>query len=144
MSARTEERLGGLEVDVADIKLTLARIEATLAASLPHLATKAELDQAIAGVAKNVDITALGRDVRELRDEVRMTAAIVLRLDHMWPDVIEQLGAMVRLPHRILDRLRDAEEGGKPMPRDQRVDARANVLLLQREPDATHQRGSPQ
>ena len=47
----------------------------------------------LAGIAKNVDITALGRDIRELRDEMQVTSAIVLRLDHMWPDIVEQLRA---------------------------------------------------
>jgi hypothetical protein len=70
------------------------------------MATKADL----AGIAKNVDITALGRDIRELRDEMRVTSAIVLRLDHMWPDIIEQLRAMVRQQIGIVDRLRILEE----------------------------------
>ena len=80
----------------------LVRIEAALAG----LATKADL----AGVAKNVEIAALGRQLREMRDELRVTSAIVLRLDHMWPDVIEQLRAMVQQQLGILDRLRALEE----------------------------------
>jgi hypothetical protein len=79
----------------------LVRIEAALAglatkADLAELTTKADLAAATAGVAKNVDVTALGRQLREMRDELRVTSAIVLRLDHMWPDVIEQLRAMVQ------------------------------------------------
>ena len=54
--------------------------------------------------------TALGRQLRELRDELRVTSAIVLRLDHMWPDVIEQLRAMVQQQLGILDRIRALEE----------------------------------
>jgi hypothetical protein len=89
----------------------LGRIEATLAglatkADLAELATKADL----AGVANNVDVTALGRQLREMRDELRVTSAMVLRLDHMWPDVIEQLRAMVQQQLGILDRLRALEE----------------------------------
>ena len=89
----------------------LGRIEATLAglatkADLAELATKADL----AGVAKNVDVTALGRQLRETRDELRVTSAMVLRVDHMWPDVIEQLRAMVQQQLGILDRLRALEE----------------------------------
>jgi hypothetical protein len=64
----------------------------------------------VAGVAKNVDVTALGRQLREMRDELRVTSAMVLRLDHMWPDVIEQLRAMVQQQLGILDRLRALEE----------------------------------
>ena len=84
----------------------LARIEATLARIEADMATKTDL----ADVAKNVDITALGRQLRELRDELRVTSAIVLRLDHMWPDVIEQLRAMVQQQLGILDRIRALEE----------------------------------
>lgn len=71
-----------------------------------ELATKADL----ASVAKNVDVTALGRQLREIRDELRVTSATVLRLDHMWPDIIEQLRAMVQQQLGILDRLRALEE----------------------------------
>jgi hypothetical protein len=93
----------------------LVRIEAALAglatkADLTELTTKADLAAATAGVAKNVDVTALGRQLRELRDELRVTSAMVLRLDHMWPDVIEQLRAMVQQQLGILDRLRVLEE----------------------------------
>jgi hypothetical protein len=80
----------------------LARIEAALAG----LATKADL----AGVAKNVDVTALGRQIRELRDDQRVITAILLRLDHTWPDVIEQLRAMVQQQLGLIDRVRALEE----------------------------------
>jgi hypothetical protein len=84
----------------------LARLEATLARIEAAMATKSDL----ADVATNVDITALGRQLRELRDELRVTSAIVLRLDHMWPDVIEQLRAMVQQQLGVLDRIRALEE----------------------------------
>jgi hypothetical protein len=84
----------------------LARIEATLARIEAAMATKADL----AGVAKNVDITALGRQLREMRDDLRVTSAMVMRLDHMWPDIIEQLRAMVQQQLGIIDRLRALEE----------------------------------
>jgi hypothetical protein len=84
----------------------LTRIEAALVRIEAAMATKADL----AGVAKNVDVTALGRQLREMRDELRVTSAMVLRLDHMWPDVIEQLRAMVQQQLGILDRLRALEE----------------------------------
>ncbi len=67
-------------------------LQAFIEEALAALATKADLDNMRAdmatkadraGIAKNVDITALGRDIRELRDEMRVTSAIVLRLDHM-------------------------------------------------------------
>ena len=83
----------------------LTRIEAALVRIEAAMATKADL----AGVAKNVDVTALGRQLREMRDELRVTSAMVLRLDHTWPDVIEQLRAMVQQQLGILD-LRALEE----------------------------------
>jgi hypothetical protein len=46
----------------------------------------------------------------EMRDELRVTSAMVLRLDHTVPDVIEQLRAMVQQQLGILDRLRALEE----------------------------------
>jgi hypothetical protein len=84
----------------------LARIEAALGRIEAAMATKDDL----AGVAKNVDVTALGRQLREMRDELRVTSAMVLRLDHTLPDVIEQLRAMVQQQLGILDRLRALEE----------------------------------
>jgi hypothetical protein len=84
----------------------LARIEAALARIETVMATKDDL----AGVATNVDVTALGRQLREIRDELRVTSAMVLRLDHTVPDVIEQLRAMVQQQLGILDRLRALEE----------------------------------
>ena len=88
----------------------LDRVEAALARIEAAMVTKADLTEAVAGVAKNVDITALGRQLREIRDELRVTSAMVLRLDHMWPDIIEQLRAMVQQQLGILDRLRALEE----------------------------------
>jgi hypothetical protein len=88
----------------------LARIEAALARIEASMATKADLVAAVAGVARNVDVTALGRQLREMRDELRVTSAMVMRLDHMWPDIIEQLRAMVQQQLGILDRLRALED----------------------------------
>jgi hypothetical protein len=85
---------------------TKGDLESAVATAVAGLATKADL----AGVAKNVEIAALGRQLRELRDELRVTSAMVLRLDHMWPDMIEQLRAMVQQQLGILDRLRVLEE----------------------------------
>ena len=98
-----------------ELNQRLARIETVLAelatkADLAELATKVDLvERAIkadlASVAKNVDITALGRQIIEMRDELRVTSAMVLRLDHMWPDIIEQLRAMVKQQIGIIDRV---------------------------------------
>jgi hypothetical protein len=101
----SEDRLARIEAALAELA-TKADLEVAIATAVAGLATKADLD----GVAKNVDVTALGRQLRELRDELRVTSAMVLRLDHMWPDVIEQLRAMVQQQLGILDRLRVLEE----------------------------------
>ena len=92
---------GDLETAVAGLAS-----KGDLETAVAGLATKGDL----AGVAKNVEIAALGRQLREMRDELRVTSAMVLRLDHMWPDVIEQLRAMVQQQLGILDRLRALEE----------------------------------
>jgi hypothetical protein len=86
----SEDRLARIEAALAELA-TKADLEVAIATVVAGLATKADLD----GVAKNVEIAALGRQLREMRDELRVTSAMVLRLDHMWPDVIEQLRAMV-------------------------------------------------
>jgi hypothetical protein len=67
---------------VAETAERLARIEAMVARIDAAMAIKADL----AGVARNVDFIALGRQLREMRDELRMTSAMLLRLDYMWPD----------------------------------------------------------
>jgi hypothetical protein len=101
----SEDRLARIEAALAELA-TKTDLEVAVATAVAGLATKADL----AGVAKNVDVTALGRQLREMRDELRVTSAIVLRLDHVWPDVIEQLRAMVQQQLGILDRLRALEE----------------------------------
>ncbi len=118
----SEDRLARIEAALAELA-TKADLEVAIANAVVGLATKADLEVAIAnavvglatkadlaGVAKNVDVTALGRQLREMRDELRVMSAMVLRLDHMWPDVIEQLRAMVQQQLGILDRLRVLEE----------------------------------
>jgi hypothetical protein len=91
----SEERLSA-------IGAALARIEA-------NMATKADLAAAIAGVERNIDVTALGKQLRETQDELRVTSAIVLRLDHALPDITQQLNAMVRQQIGIIDQLRALE-----------------------------------
>ena len=100
---------GDLETAVAGLA-SKGDLETAVATAVAGLATKADL----AGVAKNVEIAALGRQLREMRDELRVTSAMVLRLDHMWPDIIEQLRAMVQQQLGILDRLRALEQEPPP------------------------------
>jgi hypothetical protein len=80
---------------------SLARDVATLRA---EMATKQDL----AGVAKNVDVTALGRQMRELllmKDDVTVLTAIVQRLDNTMVRQIGDLLTEVRAEHSRMDRL---------------------------------------
>jgi hypothetical protein len=91
----------------------LDRIETALTAMREEMATKADL----AGVAKNVDVTALGANVRALmreseaaRDDMRVVTAIALRLEHTLADALVQLQAMVQQQMRLGDRVRALED----------------------------------
>jgi hypothetical protein len=91
----------------------MARIEAALEALVGEVrAIRAEMatKQDLAGVAKNVDITAMGRQLRELlamKDDVAVLTAIVQRLDHMMTRQMTDLLTEVRAEHSRMDRLLD-------------------------------------
>jgi hypothetical protein len=81
--ARTEDRLGRLEADVGEIKTTLAslvplilRIEATLTATLPHLATKAELTTGLSEVRGEIADVKVA--LADKPGKVFLTAAIAI------------------------------------------------------------------
>jgi uncharacterized coiled-coil protein SlyX len=103
----SEERLTGIEA-------TLARIEATMV-------TKADLAEAIAGVAMNVDIAALGRQLRRLtddigalKDDLAVTTAIAQRVDNVTSRLLVDVLTEIRAEHsrmdRLLNRVRALEE----------------------------------
>jgi hypothetical protein len=88
-----------------DVVARLARIEA-------NMVTKADLAEAIADVAKNVDITKLGNEVRRLRDDVialkddlAVTTAIAQRVDHVTSRLIVDVLTEIRAEHSRMDRL---------------------------------------
>lgn len=114
---RIEALLGGLAADVAALRgeiETLRGETATLRAEMAtkhdltalraEMATKHDLD----GVAKNVDLSALGRQLRDLpaiKDDVTVLTAIVQRLDNTMVRQIADLLTEVRAEHSRMDRL---------------------------------------
>jgi hypothetical protein len=109
----SEDRLARIEAALERIEAAMATkadLEVVVATAVVGLATKADLAEAVAGVAKNVDVTALGRQIRDMRDELRVTTGMVIRLDHLMPDIIEQLRAMVQQQLGLIDRVRALEE----------------------------------
>jgi hypothetical protein len=87
------------------------RIEALLERLVREMATlRAEMatKQDLAGVAKNVDVTAIGRQMRDLlaiKDDVTVLTAIVQRLDNTMARQISDLLTEVRAEHSRMDRL---------------------------------------
>ncbi|SRR5271170_7732829 len=95
----------------------LSRIEANIAdmreatkADLAELRT--ELREEMAGLAKNVDITALGRlieqqrdDIASLKDDMTVLTAIVSRLDNSHTRLLTEIRATHAQVSRVTDRL---------------------------------------
>jgi hypothetical protein len=71
-----EDRLDRLEVGVAEIKTSLTRIEATLTATLPHLATKAELTTGLSEVRSEISEVKVA--IADKPGKVFLTAAIAI------------------------------------------------------------------
>jgi hypothetical protein len=116
---RIETSLAALAGEVRGIRaemVTKNDLAGEIAAIRAEMATKDDL----AGVAKNVDITAIGRQLRELlavKDDVAVLRAIVQRLDHMMTRQMADLLTEVRAEHSRMDRLLDrvrALEDAKP------------------------------
>jgi hypothetical protein len=97
----------------------IAAIRAEMATKQEIAAIRAEMTTKddVAGVAKNVDVTEIGRQLRELlimKDDVAVLTAIVQRLDHMMTRQMSDLLTEVRAEHsrmvRLLDGVRALEE----------------------------------
>ena len=90
-----------------------------IAAIRAEMATKEDL----AGIAKNVDVTAIGRQLRDLpaiKDDVTVLTAIVQRLDNTMTRQMSDVLTEVRAEHRRMDRLLDrvrALEDARPLER---------------------------
>jgi hypothetical protein len=100
----SEERLGRIEALLATLANKVESFIGDVAALRSEMATKDDL----AGVAKNVDVTALGRQMRDLlamKDDVTVLTAIVQRLDNTMVRQIGDLLTEVRAEHSRMDRL---------------------------------------
>jgi hypothetical protein len=90
-----------------------------IAAIRAEMATKEDL----VGIAKNVDVTAIGRQLRDLpaiKDDVTVLTAIVQRLDNTMTRQMSDVLTEVRAEHRRMDRLLDrvrALEDARPIER---------------------------
>jgi chromosome segregation ATPase len=106
-----DERLARIETALADLA-TKADLEVAVATATAALATKADL----AGVAKNVEITALGRSLERLnteiatmREEMAVQTAMITRLDNTVGGLRGEIRANHTLINRALDRVRTVE-----------------------------------
>lgn len=87
-----------------DLVALRAETKDELVALRAAMATKQEL----AGVAKNVDVTAIGRQMHELlamKDDVTVLTAIVQRLDNTMVRQVGDVLTEVRAEHSRMDRL---------------------------------------
>ena len=91
---------------------TKADLEVAVATAVAGLATKADLAEAFTGVAKNVEITALGRlveqqrdDIAGLKDDVSVLTAIVQRLDNSHTRLLTEIRATHAQVSRLADRV---------------------------------------
>jgi chromosome segregation ATPase len=114
---RIETVLAALAAEMAAIRAETAAIRAEMAAIRAEMATKQDL----ADVARNVDVSALGRQMRELlamKDDVTVLTAIVQRLDNTMARQMSDLLTEVRAEHsrmdRLLHRVRELEEAQPP------------------------------
>lgn len=119
---RLEAILAGLPTK-ADLEVAIATAAADLAtkadlasfatkADLVDFARKADLTEAIAGVAKNVDVTGLGRlveqqrdDIAGLKDDMSVLTAIIQRLDNSHTRLLTEIRATHAQVSRLADRV---------------------------------------
>ena len=107
----------------ADLAGAVAEARADMATKddLTQLATKADLEAAMAGVAKNVDITALGRQVRRLSDETAALREQFAVMQATLQQVVGTVGrfadllqALANQQQRTADRVRALEDEREP------------------------------
>jgi hypothetical protein len=110
---RIEAILAGLATK-ADLEVAITTAAADLAtkADLADFATKADLTEAIAGVAKNVDVTGLGGlgeqqrdDIAGLKDDMSVLTAIIQRLDNSHTRLLTEIRATHAQVSRLADRV---------------------------------------
>lgn len=107
----------------ADLAGAVAEARADMATKddLTQFATKADLEAAMAGVAKNVDITALGRQVRRLSDETAALREQFAVMQASMQQVVGTVGrfadllqALANQQQRTADRVRALEDEREP------------------------------
>ncbi len=114
---RFARELAALRADVATVHAEMASKDELAALRAEITALRAETKADLAGVARNVDVTAIGRQLRDLpaiKDDVTVLTAIVQRLDNTMARQIGDLLTEVRAEHsrmdRLLNRVRALEE----------------------------------
>ena len=88
--------------------LAALRAEMATRDDLPALRAEMATKEDVARVAKNVDVTAIGRQMRELlaiKDDVTVLTAIAQRLDNTMTRQIGDVLTEVRAEHSRMDRL---------------------------------------
>jgi chromosome segregation ATPase len=101
---RIEALLGTLAGKVDSLASGMSELRGEMSELRGDMATKQDL----AGVAKNIDVTVLARQMRELlaiKDDVTVLTAIVQRLDNTMARQISDLLTEVRAEHSRMDRL---------------------------------------
>jgi chromosome segregation ATPase len=102
------------QADIAELRATsradIADLSTTTRADIAEL--RGELHEGIAGLAKNVDIAALGRlveqqrdDILSLKDDMSVLTAIVSRLDNSHTRLLTEIRATHAQVSRLTDRL---------------------------------------
>jgi cob(I)alamin adenosyltransferase len=97
----TKKELQALRAEVTTLGADMATLRA-------QVATKADLEAALSGVATNVEITLLGRQLRELmsmKDDIAVVSAMAQRLDNTMVRLINDVLTEVRAEHSRMDRL---------------------------------------
>jgi hypothetical protein len=106
--------LSRIEANIAELRATtradIADLSTTTRADIAEL--RGELHEGIAGLAKNVDIAALGRlveqqrdDILSLKDDMSVLTAIVSRLDNSHTRLLTEIRATHAQVSRLTDRL---------------------------------------
>jgi hypothetical protein len=106
---RIEVSLAALAGEVRGIRAEMAT-KRDLAGEIATIRAEMATKHDFAGAAKNVDIAAIDRELRELltmKDDVAVLTAIVQRLDHMMTRQMSDLLTEVRAEHSRMDRLLD-------------------------------------
>jgi len=93
-----------------ELNRRLAQIESRLARIEETMITKADLAAALDGIARNIDIKALGVQLGALRADQRVLAATVDRIDVVIINLLSEIGTEHARVRQLADRLAGLEE----------------------------------